>query len=110
MSAPTHFTSASLYAIGPFDPSLIDCLEYGPDLLTSLRPGTSICTLVCHAFEEQVIELAQILSIDPWALEQHHLDPARIDASALDRADFAPTSTVERLRAAGFSFHFVLAL
>jgi hypothetical protein len=75
--------SAEILALGPFDPSLVLHLPRPP-------------------------ELAHILSIDPWAIEQHHLDPARIDASALDRADFAPTSTIERLRAAGFSFHFVL--
>ena len=105
----TGYTSAVIYAIGAFEPSLIDCMEYGPELMGSLRAGTSVCVAVCHAFEEQVLELAELLGIDPWALEQHHLEPQRIDAAALERAELATGATIERLRAAGFSFHFVLS-
>jgi hypothetical protein len=103
-----ELTSASLYAIGPFAPALMDCLEYPAERLTSLHAGTSVCVCVGEAFEEGVLELAELLGIDPWAPEHHFLDPHNIDAAALDRAGFATADVIERLRAAGFSFHFVL--
>ena len=99
---------ATIYAIGRFDPSLVECFEYRAELLGSLRAGTSVCIAVGSALEEDVLVLAELLGIDPWDPGQHHLDPARIDVAALDRADFATGTTIERLRDAGFSFHFVL--
>lgn len=79
-----------------------------PDLFEAVPAGTSVCVAVTHAFEEGVLELAAILEVDPWSPEQHHLDPARIDAVALERAEHSTAEIVNLLRTAGFSFHFVL--
>jgi hypothetical protein len=100
--------SASIYAIGNYLPSLIDCFEYPTDMLTSLRAGTSVCIAVVSALGDQVEDLAALLGIDPLDPGQHHLDPARIDAAALEQADLATAASIERLRDAGFSFHFLL--
>lgn len=105
--ATTRFTSATLYAIGTYQPALAPCMEYS-DLFATVPAGTSVCVTVGHAFEEGVLELAELLGIDPWAPAQHHLDPARLDAAALDRADYATAEVIEQLRAAGFAFHFML--
>ena len=103
---PTH--GASIYAIGSYSPSLADCFGYPTDLLTSLRAGTSVCIQVGSALGDDVEELAALLGIDPLDPSQHHLEPARLDAAALEQADFATAESIERLRDAGFSFHFLL--
>ena len=99
---------ASIYAIGSYSPSLAECFGYPTDLLTSLRAGTSVCIHVGSAFRDDVEKLAALLGIDPLDPGQYHLDPARLDAAALEQADFATAESIERLRDAGFSFHFLL--
>lgn len=100
-------TSATLYAIGAYAPALASCMDY-PDLFEAVPTGTSVCVALAHAFEEDVLELASFLAIDPWSPEQHHLDPSRIDAAALERAEYSTVEIINLLRAADFSFHFVL--
>ena len=102
-------SSARVFAIGTYEPSLIDCMDYGPERLAALRPGTLVCVHVSEAWHSDVEELAGVLGIDPFDISQHCLDPDAIDAESLERIDFASSSRIQRLRAAGFSFHFLLA-
>ena len=66
-----------------------------------------MCIQVGSALGDDVEELASLLGIDRLDPGQYHLDPAHLDAAALEQADFATAESIERLRDEGFSFHFL---
>ena len=47
-----------------------------------------------------------MVGIDPGDMNQWHLRPEAIDASALEEVGHCEEGKMDALRAAGFSFHF----
>ena len=90
-------------AFGLFAPHLIDCMEYPSEVYANLRAETPVCITLREAYgEEDVAALAGALGIDPLDFARHHLDPNKIDGTVLEEP-----ARLDKLREAGFSFHFV---
>jgi hypothetical protein len=109
--APAGEIAAAVYAFGPFDPALADCLDYPAEYYAGTRPGAVISVLVCDALGDEAVErLAEALGIDRLDLATHALDPAHWDLERLEAEDLVTHSAacLARLHAAGFRFHFDL--
>lgn len=102
-------TCAELFAIGPFSPAVVEHLDYEPRYYAGVAAGSPITVLVGEAHgAARVARLAEVLGIDAADMSQWSVPAERVDATALDAAEVSEADDVEALRAAGFSFHFVL--
>lgn len=85
---------ASVVAVGPFSPEIVDCLEYGASAYAGTRVGATMVRELFGIMEgtSSGTEFAACLGIsDPWDFNQHRFDPLRIDVERL-RALFATLS------------------
>ncbi len=100
--------AAEIFAIGLFQPEIVDCLGYPADKYQNTKPGTRI---VVHIIEVdgtgQSRLLADCLGIDPWDFNQHELDISRINWERLEQEFYAETvEQMQALQRAGFVFFF----
>ena len=98
----------AVFAIGPFDASIADCLEYEAKHYRSVPDGTAVVAWVLDAYSPSTRKLlAEALGIDVWDFNAHALDPERFDLAALvELYSEEEVDDLKRLVAAGFQLFF----
>ena len=102
------FIEASVFAIGPFDASIADCLDYPGEYYQSVPDGATVVAWVLDAYTPSRRKLlAGALGIDVWDFNSHALDAGRFDFAALKELySEEEVDDIRRLVAAGFELYF----
>lgn len=75
---------AEIFCIGPYDPSIVDCLSYSAEDYEGTPVGYPVMTTAmnCNTTDASK-ELARALGVDPGDFGTHRLDPNKINYDGL---------------------------
>jgi len=100
---------AQVIAVGPFSPSALPALEYGPDFYASVAPGTTVVSNVFLAgTSEASHQLSAAFGVGAMELGKHELHPERADHELL--AEVFGEQNLKQfllLAEAGFRFYYL---
>lgn len=105
--------NGDITAIGPFTRTIAHLLGHPEDAYLSTPEGTRvIANIVTCPGSTTTRELAAACGVDPWDFARHVLDPARVDADALDALSErlgqpGLGQTFLALQEHGFKFYFM---
>lgn len=76
---------AEIFCIGPYDPSIVDCLPYSAEDYEGTPVGYPVVTTVmsCNTTDASR-ELARALGVDPGDFGTHRPDPNKINYDSLE--------------------------
>lgn len=108
VGADDEYVDWEVFAIGPFNRGLEDCLDYPIDFYAATRDGAAVITTVLGTQTRRAWDLLTAhLGVDPDDLSTHALDVGHADPEVLAGVvDGLELGAFIRLRDAGFQFYF----
>ena len=102
---------ADIIAVGEFNDNIADYLEYNNQFYQNVERGCKVVvsSLFFVSGEAETKVLAECLGIDHLNVNQHDIDPQKINFFKLEREfDEDEFNTFKALYKAGFSFYFMM--
>jgi hypothetical protein len=100
---------AQVIAIGPFSPSVLPALEYGPEFYAGVQPGNTVVSNVFLACTSEAShQLAAAFGVGAMELGKHELRPERANHELLAQ-EFGEQNLEQflLLAQAGFRFFYL---